>query len=259
MKKNSHFAGIDVGASATKAVIIDDQARIAGSSVVRSGFDFEEAANRVLGEALSAAGLEPMSLDRLFSTGYGRANVPSAHGTRTEIACHGRAVHHFFPGREITIVDIGGQDNKVIHIGPDGRRSAFKMNRKCAAGTGAFVEEIAARIQLPIADLDRLARQSTNEVAIGSFCTVFSGSEILALVRKGVKTPDIVKGVFRSVLKRIIEMDPLEGEVVLTGGVAAHNPIVVEMLSEMLGRAVKVPPGPQLAGALGAALLARDN
>ena len=133
------------------------------------------------------------------------------------------------------------------------------MNRKCAAGTGAFVEEIAARILIPVSELDALARKSTEEVSIGSFCTVFSGTEILALVRQGVETPDIVKGVFRSVLKRILEMDPLDGTVILTGGVAGNNPIVAQMLSEMLGKEVKQPPDPQLAGALGAALFARED
>ncbi len=258
-KKDNYFSGIDVGASATKAVVIDKSGKVLGSAVVKSGFDFAAAADRALDESLNKAGLGRDALTRLFATGYGRDNVAGSHGKRTEIACHGRAAHHLFPGRPLTVVDIGGQDNKVIHLGPDGRRDRFKMNRKCAAGTGAFIEEIAARIEVPISDLDRLARQSTAEVSIGSFCTVFSATEILGLVRRGVKTPDIVKGVFRSVLKRIVEMDPLEGEVVLTGGVAGHNPIVIEMLSGMLGREVRVAPEPQLAGALGAALFARDS
>jgi predicted CoA-substrate-specific enzyme activase len=130
------------------------------------------------------------------------------------------------------------------------------MNRKCAAGTGAFLEEIASRLNLPVSDLDGLARQSTGEVTLGSFCTVFTQTEILAKIRGGAKVQDIVKGAFRSVIKRIVEMDPLEGEVVLTGGVVAHNPVIVDMFSEQLGRAVLVPPEPQLTGALGAALYA---
>ena len=253
------FAGIDVGASATKAVLIDQDSNILGSGIVRSGFDFKEASSSALSLVISHSGKNFENIDRIVSTGYGRRNVPLSHATRTEIACHGKAAHHYFPGKKLTVVDIGGQDNKVIHINPDGTRGEFRMNRKCAAGTGAFIEEIAARILIPVSELEGLARQSTEEVSIGSFCTVFSGTEILALVRQGVATPDIVKGVFRSVLKRILEMDPLDGTVVLTGGVAGNNPIVVEMLSEMLDREVHVPPEPQLAGAIGAALFAGED
>jgi len=133
------------------------------------------------------------------------------------------------------------------------------MNRKCAAGTGAFLDEIARRIGVGLEEMEGLARQSTQRVEIGSFCTVFSATEILALIRRGVLVPDIVKGAFRSVVKRVTEMDPLGGTVVATGGVVAHNPTIVALLSEAIGAEVKTPPHPQLAGAYGAALYARGD
>jgi predicted CoA-substrate-specific enzyme activase len=194
---------------------------------------------------------------RSVATGYGRKNVDLASDVKTEIACHARGAHHFFP-MPITIVDIGGQDNKIIKLDAAGNRLDFKMNRKCAAGTGAFLDEIARRIGVRLEEMEGLARQSTEHVEIGSFCTVFSATEILALARRGAKVPDIVKGSFRSVVKRVAEMDPLTGTVVATGGVVAHNPLIVELLSEIIGSRVRTPPHPQLAGAIGAALFARD-
>ena len=143
-------------------------------------------------------------------------------------------------------------------IDDSGARRRFKMNRKCAAGTGAFLEEIAAHLDIPLATLNSLASQATGTLQLGSFCTVFAKTELLKLVAQGAPLPEIAKAAFRSVVKRILEMDPLSGQVVMTGGVVAHNPVIVELLSEALGRAVLVPDHPQYTGALGAALLAAD-
>jgi predicted CoA-substrate-specific enzyme activase len=220
--------------------------------------DFAAASKDAFDTALVDAGASAAAVAAVVSSGYGRKNVDFANSSKTEIACHARGAYHHFP-EAITIVDIGGQDNKIIKLGPRGKRLDFKMNRKCAAGTGAFLEEIARRIEIPIEDMERLARQSTEFVEIGSFCTVFSATEILALVRRGVKVPDLIKGAFRSVVKRVTEMDPLAGKVVATGGVVAHNPIVIELLSEATGNKVQTPPEPQLSGALGAALYALDD
>ncbi|MBW2533445.1 MAG: ATPase [Deltaproteobacteria bacterium] len=257
MPADSLYAGVDVGASATKVVITRSGGEVVGSSVGSSGMDFAAAAERGFAEALAAAGAEPEEVTAVVATGYGRRNVGFARATKTEITCHARGAHHHFP-EAITIVDIGGQDNKIIKLDADGGRADFRMNRKCATGTGAFLEEIARRIELPVSEMEGLARQSTEHVELGSFCTVFSATEILALVRRGVKVPDIVKGAFRSVVKQIAEMDPLQGTVVATGGVVAHNPIVVELLSEAIGSQVRTPDRPQLTGALGAALLAAE-
>jgi predicted CoA-substrate-specific enzyme activase len=158
----------------------------------------------------------------------------------------------------VSIIDIGGQDNKIIKIDDNGHRISFKMNRKCAAGTGAFLEEMSARLDIPLEDMDGLARRSTDMVKLGSFCTVFSGTEVLENIRSGKKVTDIVKGLFYSVIKRVMEMDSLTEKVVMTGGVVANNPYLVEMAEEIIGRQILVPEYPQLTGAIGAALYAMD-
>jgi predicted CoA-substrate-specific enzyme activase len=250
-----YFCGIDSGACATKAVIIDQEQKVVGFGVVRSGVDFKGAAETALKDALSKAGISKDSIAYTVACGYGRSNVP-ADERRTEIACHGKGCYFFFP-KEITIVDIGAQDSKIIKLNSNGMRKSFKMNRKCAAGTGAFLEEIANRLNVPLDDLDRLARDSTNEVVLGSYCTVFTATEILEKIRAGIRLEDIIKGVFASVIKRIFEMDSLIGDIVLSGGVVACNPILAEMLKEQ-GVKVYLPPFPQLMGAFGAAIFALE-
>ena len=190
-----------------------------------------------------------------ISTGYGRKNVAYARDTKTEIGCHARGCFHYFPF-STTIIDIGGQDNKVIKVDEKGLRTGFKMNRKCAAGTGAFLEEMAMRLDIALEDMDELAGQSENMVKLGSFCTVFSATEVLENIRQGKKLPDIVKGVYFSMIKRVLEMDSLTENVVMTGGVVAHNSFLVEMTEEIIGRKILVPEYPQLTGAIGAALYA---
>jgi len=220
--------------------------------------DFASASAAAFKAALEEADAVAGDVAYGVSTGYGRRNVAFTQETKTEIACHARGAYYHFPGA-MSIIDIGGQDNKVIEVDAKGNRIDFKMNRKCAAGTGAFLEEIARRMDVPIEEMERLARESTEHVEIGSFCTVFSATEILALIRRGVKRPDIARGAFRSVVKRVTEMASFAGTVVATGGVVAHNPIVVEILGEAIGREVKTPPDPQFAGAFGAALYAADQ
>jgi predicted CoA-substrate-specific enzyme activase len=252
------FGGVDVGASATKAAILDSELRLIGSDVRKTGINFEACAREAMNSALDSCGMNRGDPARIFATGYGRHNVTFAHATRTEIACHSRAAHHFFP-RRITVVDVGGQDNKIIHIDSEGRRDNFKMNRKCAAGTGAFLEEVAQRMDIPLSEIDSLARQASHLVHIGSYCTVFTKTEILSHLRAGENVPDIVAGLVESVVKRIIEMDPLTGEVVISGGVVAHNPILADMLARHLKHPVHILPHAQLAGAIGAALLAAEE
>jgi predicted CoA-substrate-specific enzyme activase len=190
-----------------------------------------------------------------ISTGYGRKNVAYARDTKTEIGCHARGCFHYFPFAT-TIIDIGGQDNKVIKVDEKGLRTGFKMNRKCAAGTGAFLEEMAMRLDIALEDMDKLVGQSENMVKLGSFCTVFSATEVLENIRQGKKLPDIVKGVYFSMIKRVLEMDSLTENVVMTGGVVAHNPHLVKMTEEIIERKILVPEYPQLTGAIGAALYA---
>jgi predicted CoA-substrate-specific enzyme activase len=156
-------------------------------------------------------------------------------------------------------VDIGGQDNKIIHLNEHGKRIGFKFNRKCAAGTGAFLEEIANLLNIGLDELNGVAEKAESSVKLGSFCTVFTKTEILTNFKKGDRVPDIVAGAFESVVRRIIEMDPLSGDIVLTGGVVAHNPFIVGIFERVLGKSVKVPPMPQFTGAIGAALFALEE
>jgi predicted CoA-substrate-specific enzyme activase len=249
------YCGVDVGASATKLVLVDEAREVRGRAVRRSGVDYAATATACLAEALAAAGAERGLLARTVSTGYGRRNVDFADDTRTELQCHGVGCYHVYPFA-ITIVDIGCQDNKIIRLDGAGRRIDFKMNRKCAAGTGAFLEEIALRLALELDELERLASSTSEVVRLNSFCTVFASTEVLAHLRAGVSLPGLARGAFQAVINRVAEMDQLQGDVVLTGGVVAHNPTTAEILAETLHSEVKVPPYPQFTGALGAALTA---
>ncbi len=171
MNSNHKFAGgVDVGSCTTKAVIIDRELRVLASSVIYSGTDFQAASQRAWEVCLRETGLSNGQVTSIVSTGYGRKSVSISTGNLTEISCHGRGCLYFFPG-PITVVDIGGQDNKIIKLDVHGQRVSFKMNRKCAAGTGAFLEEMALRLRLPLEQLDDLARTADGEVALGSYCT----------------------------------------------------------------------------------------
>jgi (R)-2-hydroxyacyl-CoA dehydratese activating ATPase len=252
------YVGVDIGASRTKVALLDSNKVLIGYAISKSGTDFGRTADSCLASALNMAGASADSIKRTISTGYGRKNVSFSNGTKTEIGCHARGAYHYFP-MAMTVLDIGGQDNKVIKLDDKGRRLNFKMNRKCAAGTGAFLEEMSARLDIPMEDMDSLAREATDMVELGSFCTVFSATEVLEKIRHGKKVPDIVKGLFFSVIKRVLEMDVMSDKIVMTGGVVAHNPYLVEMIREISGTDVRTPKNPQLTGAVGAALFAMDE
>ncbi len=250
-------AGVDVGASATKAVVLNGDKVVAGHAAVKSGTDFPLAARKTLEDSCTMAGIRPADLAAVFATGYGRDTVKNADGTKTEISCHARGCFHYFP-RHISIIDIGGQDNKIIKLDENGNRINFKMNRKCAAGTGAFLEEMSARLDIPIEKMNQLACEAEGLVKLGSYCTVFSATEVLENIRAGKKTEDIVKGIYFSMIRRVLEMDSLTGNVVMTGGVVAHNRCLGKMAEQMLEREILVPGLPQFTGALGAALFAKN-
>ena len=258
MRSRPVYVGIDLGASRTKVAVLDARKKLIGHAVRKSGTDYAATASECMSASLEMASVSDADIVRTISTGYGRKNVIFAHDHKTEIACHAKGCYHCFP-QAISIIDIGGQDNKVINLDESGRRLNFKMNRKCAAGTGAFLEEMSQRLDIPLASLDGLARQSENMVKLGSFCTVFSATEVLEHIRAGKKLPDIVKGLFYSVIARVLAMEPLTEIVVITGGVAAHNPFLVTMAADIIGRPVLVPEHPQLTGAIGAALYALSN
>jgi len=253
-----YFIGIDVGASTTKSVIIDEDKEIISYSVNNSGADFKAAAEQAFGKSLEKAKGKVSNKSIVVATGYGRKNVLFANITKTEISCHAKGSFYYFPHAH-TLIDIGGQDSKIIKVNDSGKRTGFKMNRKCAAGTGAFLEEIANRLQIKISKLNGLAEKSEKNIQIGSYCTVFTATEILTKIREGVQVNDLVKGIFGSVIKRALEMDPLEGDIVMSGGVVAYNPFLVKMFEKKLDRKIFVPPLPQITGAFGAALFALET
>jgi predicted CoA-substrate-specific enzyme activase len=257
MTKSKTFVGIDVGTTTTKAVVINSNKEVLGYSVRRSGTDLTLAATTVLEEAMAQAGVTRDTVQAIVATGYGRRSVPFAHDTRTEISCHGRGCYHYF-AEPITVVDIGGQDSKIIKLDTRGKLVGFKMNRKCAAGTGAFLEEIAHKLDVSVSELNGLAHAASETARIGSYCTVFTATEVLDRIRAGEKMANIIRGLFDSVVKRILEMDTLAGRVIMTGGVAAFNDIVVELLAARAGIEVQVAPHPQEMGAFGAALFAAE-
>jgi predicted CoA-substrate-specific enzyme activase len=250
-----YFAGLDIGASYTKCVLIDGQETVRGFAVSPTGFDFREKAKEVFEKAT-----QPVDGKRvpICSTGYGRKNVDFADLNKTEIACQSRGCFKEF-GSEATIIDIGGQDVKIIRIDRAGKRVHFKMNRKCAAGTGAFIEEIAFKMKIPVERLEEIAQSAEEEITLGSFCTVFTATEILAHMRAQVPLPSIVRGIFRSVAKRISEMDTFSEKAIFTGGLARKEGVLARMISEETGSEVWVPGNPQITCGYGAALFAREN
>jgi (R)-2-hydroxyacyl-CoA dehydratese activating ATPase len=248
-----YVGGVDVGSCTTKAVILNEGGVVMARHVRFSGTDFSLASREAWDDCLRQAGIRAEDVSAVCSTGYGRKSVPFANESMTEISCHGRGCLHYFSG-PITVVDIGGQDNKVIKLDANGRRVSFKMNRKCAAGTGAFLEEMALRLRIPQEELNGLAASADGEVALGSYCTVFSATEVLEKIKAGEAVTRIVRGIFHSVVKRILEMETLTGTVVLTGGVIEHNPFLAELLQRYTDSPIHIPPNPQIIGAIGAAL-----
>jgi predicted CoA-substrate-specific enzyme activase len=248
------FVGIDVGSCTTKVVVIDDNTVIVGSHVCRSGIDYRKSAAEALKSALGKGSWSGMPI---VSTGYGRHSADFASATKTEIACHAKGGFAYMP-RALTLVDIGGQDNKVIKLDDRGKRIDFKMNRKCAAGTGAFIEEIAGRMNLSPGLLDRMARLAERRFKINSYCTVFASTEILSHIKAGASAEELARGVLESVVDRIMEMTPFKGLVLICGGVVEYCPFIADLFRERISGEVSVPPNPQLTGAYGAALFARE-
>ncbi len=252
-----YFMGLDIGSSMSKGVIINDKNEIIAKYKIKSGYDFSKAAYKIKENLLEQSNIDFSNISAVVSSGYGRKNVDFANNSKTEILCHAKGAFHYFQ-KAAKIIDIGGQDNKVIEINNTGNVLNFKMNRKCAAGTGAFIEEIASRLDIEINSLETLARKSDKDTPISSFCTVFAQTEIIRLIKEGTSLENLAKGIFLSVSQRIIEMDRFIGNVIITGGVIANFPIIKDIIREKTGCNVYIPPFPQFCGAFGAALSAKE-
>jgi predicted CoA-substrate-specific enzyme activase len=256
MVKN-YFAGIDVGTSYIKVVIIDGKNKIVKSLVKKTSSDLKKSIKNSYEEAITTGIISRENIKCITSTGFGRNNVSFADSVKTEISAHAKGAYHYFP-KKCTIIDIGGQDTKIIKIDAKGKTIGFKMNRKCAAGTGTFLEEIAYKLNIPLDNFNRIALKSSMDTSLSSFCTVFASTEILTRIKEGEKIEDMVKSAFESVARRIIEMDTFDNTIIMTGGVVAYNDIISKILSKHIGKKIFMPPEPQLCGALGAALYAKD-
>lgn len=250
-------AGVDAGSRAIKVVLWDaTSARVLAQQVRDQGVEQARLAEEVFEGALRQAGLSRAQVAGVVATGYGRNRVAFASTTVTEITCHARGVHHLDPTVR-SVVEIGGQDSKVIRLEGGGRVRDFAMNDRCAAGTGQFLEVVATRLGLDWSALDRLSRQSRRPAIISSTCVVFAETEIIGLLAEGVPAAEVAAGVQHAIASRVTAMAgrTLEEPVAFTGGVAMQ-PSMVRALEAALGLAVRVPPQPQFTGALGAAILA---
>jgi predicted CoA-substrate-specific enzyme activase len=254
-------AGVDVGSLTAKAMVWDtDQGRALGQALLGGTADPGVAGRRVLAQALAAAGVTEGEVCCSVGTGYGRVALGFVSRRLTEITCHSRGVHHLLP-QVRTVIDIGGQDSKVIRSDEAGRALDFEMNDRCAAGTGRFLEVMASALGTDLSGLGELARRAASPARISSTCTVFAESEVIGLLAQGVDRAAIAAGLCQAVAQRIAAMVwrlGLEAPVALTGGVALNEP-VRQALQDVLGTGLLVPKSPQMTGALGAALLAAEG
>jgi predicted CoA-substrate-specific enzyme activase len=253
----SYFAGIDVGSTMTKTVILNKG--IIASVIGPTGPEQRRLANKVMEEVLKKATLSFQTITYIVSTGYGRINVPFADKQFTEITCHARGIIHLFPKAK-TIIDIGGQDIKAIKIDAAGKTIDFVMNDKCAAGTGRFIEVIGDTLGVALDKVGDLSLQSKNPAKISNICTIWAQQEVAASLAQGIPISDLLAGVHYSLADRICRMVNrlrVEDEVVVTGG-GAKNRGLLKALSEQLGHEILVPEEPLITGALGAALLGKE-
>jgi len=251
------YAGIDAGSRTIKVVLLDSMNReVVAKGLADQGIDQRALANRTLDSLVKANHLNRRDIRKVVATGYGRDAVDFADKTITEITCHARGVYHQDPSVH-TIIDIGGQDSKLLHLEEDGRVHDFVMNDRCAAGTGRFLEVVADRLDVKLEKLGDAARNADNPSAISSMCVVFAETEIIGLLSSGEKVENIIAGVQRAMTQRIASMAgrSTKAPIMFTGGVALIHGMM-QALEQALGHPVRVAKDPQFTGALGAALLA---
>ncbi|HEX9058250.1 MAG TPA: acyl-CoA dehydratase activase [Ktedonobacterales bacterium] len=258
MTKRMLVAGIDIGSTYTKAVALDQSKTVRATAIRRSGYKPAEAAAGVFEDLVANADVSREEITYVATTGYGRYMVPFRHTQITELTCHAVATGYHFPAVR-TILDIGGQDIKAIRIDERGRVRAFRLNDKCAAGTGAFLEKTARYLGLTTADIGPYAQRSTQPVEISSVCAVFAESEVINHLAGGIAPEDIMEGAIVALGGRAVQLMKrvgLEADFALAGGMT-NNAAMVAALEGKLGAALNLPPDGlgQLNGAFGAALL----
>lgn len=254
-----YFAGIDSGSTSTDVVILDKEKNMIAGIVLPTGAGAAVGAERALEEALKEAGLHREDIDALVTTGYGRTAIQAGDKSITEITCHAKGAHHLDPDVR-TVVDIGGQDSKVIRIDENGAVENFVMNDKCAAGTGRFLEMMARTMEMDLDDMSETGLTYKEDITISSMCTVFAESEVVSLIAQNKETDDIVHGLNKAVATKTAALAKRVGgqeKYMMTGGVS-KNKGLVKTLEEKLGTSLVIHKDAQLCGALGAALFALE-
>uniref|UniRef100_A0A7C2K4Q8 2-hydroxyglutaryl-CoA dehydratase n=1 Tax=candidate division WOR-3 bacterium TaxID=2052148 RepID=A0A7C2K4Q8_UNCW3 len=251
------FGGIDIGSRTTKVCILENR-KLVSYTIIKTTPKISETAYVAMSELLSKNGIHLKDISYIVATGYGRINVPFAHKQVTEISCHALGIT-FFSTNIRTILDMGGQDLKIIRCDEKGRVLKFIMNDKCAAGVGRFIERIAEILKIPIESVGPLSLDSTNPEKISNYCVIFALEEVLFLLKQGKVINNILAGVLDGFTERIFNMlnrFGIEKELAVCGGIA-KNIGIVKRLEKMLEIPLFIPPEPQIVGAIGAAMFAK--
>ncbi|MHA1314945.1 MAG: acyl-CoA dehydratase activase [Candidatus Helarchaeota archaeon] len=255
-----YYLGIDIGSLTGKAVVLDDS-EIVGETVIRVKKRPKLTVDKLMENINSITGLQFSDISYCLGTGYGRRKIPLANETISEITCHGTGAHFLCPTLR-TVIDIGGQDCKVIRIDEHGHLKNFIMNEKCAAGTGRYLELMAETLKLKLEELGPVSLKSKTPVSLTSQCSIFAQAEVIQFISEGFKTRDIAAGVNKAMAERVVDLAEkvgVEEDVAVSGGVA-KNVGVVRNLEEILQVGFKkMPRDPQIIGALGAALIAKKS
>ncbi len=256
--KGEYYAGVDIGSLSSEALLLRGN-EIVSFFISKTGANPKKAVTNCLKQTLETAGVEEKAITSIVATGYGRITVPCADKEVTEITCHALGAHYLFKNTR-TVIDVGGQDSKVITMDRSGSVTDFVMNDKCAAGTGRFIEVMASALETGLSDMGKRSLKAKKGVSISSMCTVFAESEVISLIAEGCKEDEIIRGIHESIARRIFGMTKrlrVREEITFSGGVA-KNQGIAESLRSLFGVPVNIPKEPQIVGALGAALYARD-
>ena len=258
-----YYLGIDIGSLSCDAVVMNDLEEIIASCVIPTGARNLDAIQRARQEVIRQSNIDPKDLTAIIATGYGRDRVDDRLASVTEITCHGRGIQALLPGTDI-LIDIGGQDSKVIGFNKNGLVEQFAMNDKCAAGTGRFLEAMARALEVDIDQLGDMGNGAPNDLTLSSMCTVFAESEVVSLIAEGREIAEIVNGLHKSIANRTQSLvkrvtSNINGLRISMSGGVAHNKGVVKALGAALDCEIAVPPKPDIVGAYGAALIAKDR
>ncbi len=246
--------GLDIGSTTTKASVLDNEKRILSYEIIPTGANMVEAEKQVFNTVLEKANLERNQISNVVSSGYGRERSRFAKSQITEIKAMAIGAQYLFPGVK-TLIDVGGQDNKAIKI-KEGKVQDFKLNDKCAAGTGRFLELISKVLEIPIEEMSNVAKKARRFESLSKTCAVFAQTEVINLLSQGSSSAEIIQGSYEFIAKRVLSMATslrIEQPIVLSGGVAKSESLV-KMFNKISSLKVKVPDEPQLLGAIGSAI-----